>query len=63
LGKTACPQQSKKSTYVGNHMEYTVETEFGAVFAISENVQAPFATGQQVGLGFARSGPVLLPPD
>ena len=49
-----------KSTYVGNHMEYTVDVEFGTVFAESEDVGAPFEVGQEVGLGFTRTGPVLL---
>ncbi len=52
-----------KSTYVGNHMEYTVKAEFGDVFAVSEDVTNPFTIGQDVGLGFTKSGPVLLPPD
>ncbi|MFV2002298.1 MAG: ABC transporter ATP-binding protein [Paracoccaceae bacterium] len=50
-----------KSTYVGNHMEYLVEVDFGVIFAVSEDVANPFLVGQDVGLGFAASGPVLLP--
>jgi iron(III) transport system ATP-binding protein len=52
-----------KSTYVGNHMEYLIRAEFGDVFAVSENVATPFETGQDIGLGFTKSGPVLLPAD
>jgi len=52
-----------KSTYVGNHMEYIVEAAFGDIFAVSENVATPFETGQDVGLGFTDSGPVLLPAE
>ncbi len=62
-GKGMLAARIAKSTYVGNHMEYTVEAEFGLVFAVSENVESPFETGQDVGLGFAKSGPVLLPAD
>ncbi|MFV2035698.1 MAG: ABC transporter ATP-binding protein [Halocynthiibacter sp.] len=50
-----------KSTYVGNHMEYLVEVDFGVIFAVSEDVAKPVLVGQGVGLGFAASGPVLLP--
>ncbi len=60
-GKNTIPARISKSTYVGNHMEYLVEAEFGKVFAILGDVDAPFETGQDIGLGFADSGPVLLP--
>lgn len=62
-GQNTIPAKIAKSTYVGNHMEYTVIAEFGEVFAVSEDVKTPFETGQDVGLGFAASGPVLLPQD
>jgi len=51
-----------KSTYVGNHMEYLLKVNFGTVFAVSQDVETPFAQGQVVALGFTKSGPVLLPP-
>ncbi len=50
-----------KATYVGGHMEYTVETPFGPLFAISGAVDDPFLVGQDMGLSFSGSGPVLLP--
>nr|WP_306269076.1 ABC transporter ATP-binding protein [Pararhizobium sp. IMCC3301] len=50
-----------KATYVGSHMEYTVETSFGTLFAVSGNVSSIFETGASVAMNFARSGPVLLP--
>jgi len=51
----------EKATYVGSHMEYTLRTRFGTLFAVSENVDAPFAIGQLLRVGFDRKGPVLLP--
>ncbi len=60
---TTLPAKILKSTFVGNHMEYTVEAEFGTIFAVSGDVTKPFEAGQDVGLGFAKSGPVLLPSD
>lgn len=50
-----------KATYVGGHMEYTVETPFGSLFAVSRNVDEPFFVGQEMALSFSGSGPVLLP--
>lgn len=52
-----------KATYVGGHMEYTVETPFGPLFAVSGNVDEPFALGQTMALSFSGSGPVLLPAE
>jgi iron(III) transport system ATP-binding protein len=60
-GENMIAAKISKATYVGNHMEYIVEAAFGAVFAISDDVVKPFLTGQDIGLGFAESGPVLLP--
>lgn len=34
-----------KATYVSGHMEYTVETPFGALFAVSSDVDQPFVVG------------------
>ncbi|MFQ5438298.1 MAG: ABC transporter ATP-binding protein [Paracoccaceae bacterium] len=62
-GKDALAAKVVKSTYVGSHMEYLIDAGFGEVFATSDDVVNPFQTGQEVGLGFERSGPVLLPPD
>ena len=50
-----------KATYVGSRMEYTLTAEFGDVFAISDNVDAPLDVGDAVTVGLDRIGPVLLP--
>ena len=55
------PVSLKKATYVGNHMEYRVETDFGELFVVSPAVDQPFQAGSPVYLGFQASGPVLLP--
>jgi iron(III) transport system ATP-binding protein len=49
-----------KVTYVGGHLEFLVATELGEVFAVSNDVDAPYAAGQAVGVGFAERGPVLI---
>ena len=50
-----------KATYVGVRMEYTLTGDFGQVFAVHENVDAPLEPGARVRMGFAEKGPVLLP--
>ncbi|MBX2883573.1 MAG: ABC transporter ATP-binding protein [Granulosicoccus sp.] len=50
-----------KSTYVGNHMEYRVATEFGEWFATSDDVDQVLTANQAVDINFAERGPVLLP--
>ncbi len=50
-----------KATYVGVRMEYTLEGEFGQVFAVQDNVDEPLEVGSDVRMSFARRGPVLLP--
>ena len=54
------PGTLRKVTYVGSHLEFVIDTEFGLVFAVSGDVDAPFEAGQKVGVGFSERGPVLL---
>jgi len=51
----------EKSTYVGSHMEYRVQTSHGNIFVIDQNIETPFAEGVTTSVTFERSGPVLLP--
>ncbi len=50
-----------KATYVGIRMEYTLEAEFGAMFAVQEDVDHPLEIGTEVQVGFKAAGPVLIP--
>jgi iron(III) transport system ATP-binding protein len=50
----------QKSTYVGSHMEYQVQTDYGTLFVTSEVVNRPLAAGADVAVSFAEHGPVLL---
>ncbi len=61
--KDCLPATLLKATYVGSHMEYVVETEFGNLFAKSDNVNETLTPGETIGLGFASAQPVLLPVD
>jgi len=51
----------EKVTYVGARMEYTFAGDFGRLFVVSDNVDAPYRAGDQVKVGLAASGPVLVP--
>jgi iron(III) transport system ATP-binding protein len=50
-----------KATYVGVRMEYTLTGDFGQVFAVHDDVDAPMEPGTEIRLGLADKGPVLLP--
>ena len=50
-----------KATYVGIRMEYTLETSFGPIFAVHEDVYATLEIGREVSVGFVSPGPVLIP--
>lgn len=60
---TGMEMRVSKATYVGSRMEYTLEAEFGEVFAVSEDVDTPLPVGETVMVGLAPIGPVLLPQD
>jgi iron(III) transport system ATP-binding protein len=49
-----------KATYVGSRMEYTLDADFGQVFAVNEDVDTPLAIGSSVSVGLDAIGPVLL---
>jgi iron(III) transport system ATP-binding protein len=50
----------RKVTYVGSHLEFVAETQFGDVFVTSPDVNAPFEPGAEIGIGFPAKGPVLI---
>jgi iron(III) transport system ATP-binding protein len=52
----------RKAAYLGNVMEYTIDTPLGEVFAVSGAVEAPFAAGTRVGLRLAAHGVAVIPP-
>ena len=52
-----------KATYVGVRMEYTLEADFGTMFAVQDDVDTTLDIGVDVTVGFAKKGPVLLPGD
>ena len=57
----ALPAVVEKATYVGSHMEYTLRSDFGALFAVDEQVEAALLVGEEIAVDLARSKPVLVP--
>jgi iron(III) transport system ATP-binding protein len=49
-----------KVTYVGSHLEFMVDTEFGEIFVVSPDVDLQLIVGQDVAIGFPARGPVLI---
>ena len=49
-----------KASYLGTHMEYSVETAAGLLFATCPRVDRPLAAGDAVGLVLAPRGVLLL---
>ena len=58
--RDSIPGRLEKATYVGSHLEFVVVCEFGEVFVVSNEVDSPLTTGQEIGLKFAARGPVLI---
>jgi iron(III) transport system ATP-binding protein len=58
--KTGIKMSVLKATYVGSRMEYTLNADFGKLFAVSENVDTPLDIGQKIIVGLDPIGPVLL---
>jgi iron(III) transport system ATP-binding protein len=56
----ALPGRVVKATYVGTHMEYTVETAAGMLFAICPQVDRALAVGSDVALGFSPRGVLVV---
>jgi len=53
--------QVLKSSYLGKHIEYTIDTELGPVFVVDGNVLQAYVKGTDVSLTLADHGVVLVP--
>ena len=58
--ENSLPARLEKVVYVGKHLECMAQTDAGPVFAICNDVNAPFAAGDAVSLSFPARGPVLI---
>jgi iron(III) transport system ATP-binding protein len=55
------PGTVRKAAYLGERMEYTVETAIGELFVIDTSVVEPIAAGTAVYLMLARHGIAVVP--
>ncbi len=55
------PGRVRRSTYVGRHMEVTLESEIGEIFVLLADADAAPDVGDEVAISFPDGGPVLLP--
>jgi iron(III) transport system ATP-binding protein len=51
----------RKASYLGQLMEYTLDTSIGPLFVISTAVDRPLAVGAAVGVALANHGVVVIP--
>ena len=51
----------RKASYLGQLMEYTLDTSIGALFVISTAVDRPLGVGASVGVALANHGVVVIP--
>ena len=58
--KNSLPGEIVRVTYVGNHLELTVETQIGELFSTTDDVDAVLEAGTKVSVTFANGSPVLL---
>jgi len=49
-----------KATYLGSHMEYTLATPLGELFAIDPDIEQPAQAGDQVAVELSRRGVTLV---
>jgi len=50
-----------KSSYIGSHMEYTIQTSIGSLFAMDQNVTNPLLPKQHIYLSLKKQGLSLMP--
>jgi iron(III) transport system ATP-binding protein len=50
-----------KASYLGKHLEYTVETPLGALLVIDRSATTLLPPGRQVWLALAMRGVVIVP--
>ena len=62
-GKTNLNGTVLKATYLGGHVEYTVETTLGEIFVVDHQFDTPIAAGASVRIVLRDRGVTLLKPD
>jgi iron(III) transport system ATP-binding protein len=56
----ALPGVIGKATYLGTHMEYTIDTGAGTLFATCPRVERPLSQGDVVALVLAQRGDIIV---
>ena len=59
-GDGAIAATVRKATYLGSHMEYTLDTALGELFCVDGGTEAPFAAGAAARISFAAHGLALV---
>jgi iron(III) transport system ATP-binding protein len=52
-----------KASYLGNHLEYTVDTAHGALFVVDHVHAHPIAAGAEAWITFGERGTIVMPGD
>ncbi|MEC9297081.1 MAG: TOBE domain-containing protein, partial [SAR324 cluster bacterium] len=50
-----------KSSYLGDHIEYTLESTLGELFVIDNQMEIQFESGSAVSIAFRTSGLSMIP--
>ena len=50
-----------KSSYLGSHLEYTISTPVGELFAVDRVIPRPYAPGTEVWVAFVEYGVMIVP--
>ena len=53
-------ESTARNHYLGTHMEYSIETEAGTLFATCPKVERPLAAGDKVALVLAPRGVIVV---
>ncbi len=59
-GMTAMKGEVRKATYLGNHLEFIVDTGLGELFAVDSNISLGIKSGDSVDITFGEHGITLV---
>jgi len=52
-----------RALFLGDHMEYNIETAVGSLFVLGSDVDRPWPVGAEVQISFRQSGLAVIPSD
>ncbi len=59
-GREAMKGEVRKATYLGNHLEFVVDTGLGELFAVDSNISLGIKSGESVDITFGEHGITLV---